>query len=418
MNGPLEKVKGHRGVYKRGGRYIAVYRDQYGKQRKVFASTIKEAEDLKAERRTDVRRGEHRSMSRQRFDQYAREWVETCPGRTKRGLSRNARDDYRDLLNRLAIPFFGSIRLAEVEPQHVKRYAKQLADHGLKPSSVKKALAPVKALFADALEDGLIRSNPAAVRVAQQEETEGTTPQDEKVKALTAEELTALLDELPEWCRPFFEFLVETGLRIGEAVEVRFADIDFGRRRLRVDRRFYRGRVGLPKGRKRRRVPLSEATAQALWTMQRDRDPDEIIFTAERGGRIDSSNLMARVLKPAAVRAGVGEWVKGERGLRAETWVGFHSFRHTCATMLFRDGWNAKQVCMFLGHTDPGFTLRTYVHLLDDDLPEPQVLATVGGNKGATGATETDRDDDGAIPLVSRESPDEPRPAEMVATHS
>ena len=116
--------------------------------------------------------------------------------------------------------------------------------------------------------------------------------------------------------------------------------------------------------------------------MQREREPDELIFTAERGGRIDTSNLMARVLKPAAVRAGLGEWVKAKRVLRTETWVGFHSFRHTCGTMLFRDGWNAKQVCMFLGHTDPGFTLRTYVHQLDDDLPEPQVLATVEGNKG------------------------------------
>jgi site-specific recombinase XerD len=142
-------------------------------------------------------------MSRQRFDEYAREWVETGPGWTKCGLSRSARDDYRDLLNRSAIPFFGSIRLADVEPQHVKRYAKHLADHGLKPSSVKKALAPMKALFADAVEDGLIRSNPAAVRVAQQEETDERSPQDEKVKALTAEELTALLEELPQWCRRF-----------------------------------------------------------------------------------------------------------------------------------------------------------------------------------------------------------------------
>ena len=123
---------------------------------------------------------------------------------------------------------------------------------------------------------------------------------------------------------------------------------------------------------------------------------------------------MARVLKPAAVRAGLGEWVKAKRGVRPETWVGFHSFQHTCGTMLFRDGWNAKQVCMFLGHTDPGFTLRTYIHLLNDDLPEPQVLASAGGNKGATGATETDRSAVDAIPLLSRETRDAPRLTEAV----
>jgi len=39
--------------------------------------------------------------------------------------------------------------------------------------------------------------------------------------------------------------------------------------------------------------------------------------------------------------------------------------------MLFRSGWNAKQVQMVLGHHSPAFTLATYVHLVPDDLPEP-----------------------------------------------
>ena len=43
--------------------------------------------------------------------------------------------------------------------------------------------------------------------------------------------------------------------------------------------------------------------------------------------------------------------------------------------MLFRRGWNAVQVQRFLGHSDPGFTQRTYVHLLDEDLPEPDFSA-------------------------------------------
>jgi integrase len=84
---------------------------------------------------------------------------------------------------------------------------------------------------------------------------------------------------------------------------------------------------------------------------------------------------MSRVLKPAAVEAGLGEWVhvNGRRD-RAETWVGFHSLRHTCATILFRHGLNAKQVQMWLGHHSPAFTLATYVHLLPDDLPDPAFL--------------------------------------------
>ena len=76
-------------------------------------------------------------------------------------------------------------------------------------------------------------------------------------------------------------------------------------------------------------------------------------------GRVEPSNLMSRFLKPAARDAGMGDW------------VGFHTFRHTCATALFRAGWNAVQVQRFLGHHKASFTVDTYVHLLDEDLPGP-----------------------------------------------
>ena len=87
--------------------------------------------------------------------------------------------------------------------------------------------------------------------------------------------------------------------------------------------------------------------------------------------------------------AGLGEWIETPMGKRAESWVGFHTFRHTCATMLFRSGWNAVHVQRFLGHHKPSFTLDTYVHLLDADLPEPPSML---GNSGATRPPETDRD--------------------------
>jgi integrase len=49
-------------------------------------------------------------------------------------------------------------------------------------------------------------------------------------------------------------------------------------------------------------------------------------------------------------------------------WVGFHTFRHTCASTLFARGKSIKQVQHWLGHADASFTLRTYVHLQDGDL--------------------------------------------------
>jgi integrase len=66
---------------------------------------------------------------------------------------------------------------------------------------------------------------------------------------------------------------------------------------------------------------------------------------------------MRRYLKPAAEEAGI-------------PWVGFHTFRHTCASLLFDEGRNIRQVQRWLGHHAPSFTLDTYVHLLDEGVGE------------------------------------------------
>jgi integrase len=174
--------------------------------------------------------------------------------------------------------------------------------------------------------------------------------------------------------------------RLTPSISVRWSDLDLGR--LTVSRQFYRGKLGKPKGRKTRTVRLSSRITQELQQLRQAAADEELVFTAERGGRLIPSNLMSRVLKPAAVKVGLGEWVVARGRRRAETWVGFHTFRHTCATQLFLRGWNAKQVSVFLGHSDPAFTLRTYIHLLPEDLPEPW-----GDNEVTTGATETDRDE-------------------------
>ena len=65
------------GVYRRGSRYVVVFRDPQGRQRKRFARTLAEARDLKAMLRADVSRGEYRAQSRVTFADYAIELSRT-----------------------------------------------------------------------------------------------------------------------------------------------------------------------------------------------------------------------------------------------------------------------------------------------------------------------------------------------------
>lgn len=392
------------GVFKRGSRYVVVYRDPSGRQRKEAVRTLAEARTVKGKRTADVKLGDYRELSRRTFAEYAPQWIASYHGRTSTGIRENTLERYRQQLGidddgqptgEGAIRFFGRMQLAAIEPRDVKRYAAELTDAGLSGGSVKNHLAPVRALLADAFEEGLIRSNPSAgVRITRPAQlVNDDNP--EHVKALTEDDLRALLDATPEGWRLFFEFLAHTGLRISEAIALRWGDIDLGQRRLRVRRRIYKGKLDVPKSKYgRRAIPLSEGLARQLWTLRGSAADEELVFSSKRGKLLNVDNVRHRVLKPAGVTAGV--WLELDRKGETTSGVGFHTFRHTCATTLFRKGLNAKQVQLWMGHHSAAFTLATYVHLLPDDLPDASFLdAVTGGNKVATRPAEIDRNEVG-----------------------
>ena len=410
------------GIYKRGGRYSFLYRDERGRKRWGSAATLAEARTAKAAAVADVARGEFRTRSTITFAEYASKWIGSYGGRTRNGIGPETLADYRKALGlddegeptgTGAVAYFASARLVDIDPSDVKAYAAHVAAQPrkrgkgkLSAGTVRLQLAPVKALFATAFEeDGLIRSNPAAIRLQVGASEDALVEDEEHVKALSGVELAALLGRLPERWQLFFAFLAEMGLRIGEAVELRWSDIDLGDGTLQVRRRFYRGRVARPKGRKTRRLRLTPEMSRALWALRKDTRAadDDLVFVSDKSRRIDESNLMSRVLKPAAVEAGFGSWVKTRDGRRAETWVGFHSFRHTCATMLIvEEGWSLEQVQVFLGHSDYATTRKYYVHLIPEDLPQRRSVMQ-GGNRVVTRPTETGRD---AVSAVAADSVD------------
>ena len=234
------------GIYRRGGRYVVTFTDPTGKRRKRSAATMAEARRLKAALATDVARGEFREASKVCFDDYCRDWVRTYQGRTGRGIRETTLEEYRKDLEADVVPYFGRTRLAEIEPRHIKALAKHIADRGVAPATVRTVMAPVRALFATAAEEGLIRSSPCAgIRLAGRRPA-ATEELPDTRRALTEEELARVIGETPEEWRLFVRFLAQTGVRIGEAIALRWADIDLGARRVKVRRRIYKGHGGRP----------------------------------------------------------------------------------------------------------------------------------------------------------------------------
>jgi integrase len=356
------------GIYKRGGSYVVIGRDLSGKQVKRFAKTLAEARVKKAELGADVARSEFRRTSRVSFAEYAASWIATYDGRTVRGIRAGTIRSYRRDLGLDedgnptgdgAVAFFGRTPLAAITAADVKRYAAECVAQGLARNTVRLRIAPVKALLATAAEEDLIRANPAAgLRLGR---TVAAAPVKE-THALSEEEIVRVLAEVPERHRLLFELLAQTGLRISEALALTKADIDFGRRRLRVERRLADGEFDTPKTRYGvRRVPLSPGLARQLWTRLAKLDDNVLVFASGTGNPLDRSKLYA-VVRAAGKRAGI-EWP-----------VGLHTFRHSCASIMFRRGIPKEAIRRFLGHHSWDFTAGTYLHLEDDDLPDGAVV--------------------------------------------
>jgi integrase len=341
--------------------YVITWRHR-GRQHKETCRSFNEAREKKALRDSV----DSKPIERTRFGDYFSRWIESYAGRTQRGFSETTRPEYRRTIENNAVPQWKSLKLSEIEPKDVRELFMAMRNEGKTKSMIKKTRASLSALFATALEDGLIASNPIrGVRIPTPLEKD-EPDEKERAKALTRAELATLLSAIPEDWHLFFEFLVHTGLRISEAAGLTWKNLELENKpRVKVREQFYRGKrkVLLKSEAGHRDIPLAPRMTARL-AAHREANysgPKEPVFPSSVGTELIRGKVAEKVLNPA-------------RGLVGMTWVSFHSFRHTCASLLFANGKNLKQIQTWLGHADPAFTLRTYIHLLEDGVGSADFL--------------------------------------------
>lgn len=400
------------GIYKRGKRYVFSYRVD-GRQRWESHRTLDAARLAKAARATDIHRGEHQEHTRITLHEYALEWVGRYQGRGRRGFRENTREEYHRQLHQYILYHFPSrLRLTDLTPSQVAQFLAWLCDEDMqgkraveqrriqrarkldvdpqtlplgdmKPlrlsdATISNTLAPLRACLASAVREGLIRTSPA--RDIDLPHRPTLNDEEQEVKALTRAQLTALLGALPDNWRLCFWLLAATGLRVSEALALQWKHLELTgpSPHVKVRRAYVRGKFGPPKSRYgKREIPIDTQLAQTLrehHQTTRLAAPEHLVFPSTAGSTMDQGNLRERTLKPAARKADV-------------PWAGFHTFRHTCATLLFAQGANAVQVQRWLGHHSPAFTLARYVHLLDNNLGQPLSIQAPSANKVQTRST-------------------------------
>jgi integrase len=351
--------------------YVAVIRVA-GRQRKRNVRTYEAARRIKCESETDRDRGELQGRTTITFLRFLDQWVERYRGQGRRGFRENTRDEYRRLIAAYARPYFsGRLKLVEVTTYDIARFLDWLADEReqgrrLADSTVANIANPLRAALATAKREGLIRHNPAQGLALPH--CEQIADEEDEVKVFTREQLSAVLAMAPDRHGPLFELLATSGLRISEAIALQrlHLQLDADKPEVCVRRAIVRERIEPPKskhGRREVRLPASLAVKlRAHLAAQADQDSTALAFPSESGGPLDPNNLRRRVLKPLVEEVNA-------------PWAGFHTFRHTFASIHLSQGTNLLQLSRALGHHSPAFTLSRYTHLLPGDEAPPLDLS-------------------------------------------
>jgi integrase len=244
---------------------------------------------------------------------FARQFLKSAAATVKPATLRS----YTWALEHHVIAAFGDIRLRELSRGHVKALARRLLAT-LSRKSAAIVLGTLHTLQEEAIDEEIISVNVAAKRGSRKSSARSVSPEpaevEERVKAFTRAELAAFLGAVLEFeprFYPLFFTLSRTGARLGERLALRWDDLDFAVRRVRVARGISCGRVETPKSRRARTIDMSlalrdvlqrhDAATKAEWLKRGLPRPEWVFVTSE--GILDRNNAAKAFARARALRA-------------------------------------------------------------------------------------------------------------------
>jgi len=348
------RANGEGSIFRRSdGRWCATVTLEDGHRKVIYTRTRQEASDKMKDAQRARELGVLVTDERQTVAQYLAEWLaETARPR----IRPSTYTSYESIVRKHIVPAIGKVPVRKLSPQQVQRLLNEKHAAGLNPKRMHSVL---RAALNQAVKFGIVPRNVATMvtppRIARYE-----------IEAFTPDQVRTLLTSLKgHRLEALYSVAVAMGLRQGEALGLRWEDVDFASGTLRVRYALQRidGRFELvePKTLKSRRTLYLPALTLGALREHRTRQLEErlafgpewartdLVFTTPLGTPIDANNL----------RHSFQRYLKGI-GLPKRR---FHDLRHSCATLLLVQGVPARVVMETLGHSQISLTLNTYSHV-------------------------------------------------------
>lgn len=252
----------------------------------------------------------------------------------------------RALRTRLYEPF-GAVKLSDLDRRDVQDLAARMMAEGRDPSTVRNALMPLRVIYREALDRGEVSVSPVVgLRLP--------ASRGRRDRVAAPAEAAKLIAALPESDRALWGALVYAGLRRGEAMALRWEDVDLSANVVRVERSYdpQAGLMVTPKSAKGvRTVPLVAVLRELLIAHRlRSGRATGLVF----GRTTDAPFSYMGVLK-----RGRRVWAKASLAP-----INMHECRHSYASFGIAAGLNVKALSTYMGHSSIQITYDRYGHLL------------------------------------------------------
>lgn len=276
-------------------------------------------------------------------------------------------------LDKILLPELGHLRVVQVGPDRIARLVRDLEGRGLAPSSIRRYLSPLGSIYKLAVRRGIVATSPLAL-LSDDERPTGGGVRDHYV--WSPEEVSRLIQAAEDLGRrraanydysPLIRLLMLTGLRVSEALALRWQDVDLLDATIHVRHSWGRqGELTAPKTEAGvRDVPIAPGLVDMLVTLKPEDAPDEAFVFSTTGRRpVSYWNFRDRGFVPAIERAGLAD--KG---------ITIHGLRSAAISLYAARGLSMLEVATIMGQADAGVTWKHYARLFDRSDVEARVRA-------------------------------------------
>lgn len=357
------------GIYQQAnGTYCARFVDRFGKRKSKRSKKLQEVRQWLADAIYINEHSDIEQATSMMVDAWFEYWIDVKRKTVRPNTVRNYTERYhRNIQN-----VIGKKLLTEVKPIHCQKIFTTMADEGYRTTTIYQTRIALYNMLEFAKENEVILSNPCKKSV----KSDMGKPSQKK-EALTIEVQRKFLEQAKgQSYENQYRFILQTGLRTGELVGLKWEDIDFENKTLKIQRSMeYRHsvdvwRIGEPKSKSGyRTIPLTDEAIRILKAQDEKNkrikvipeEWSEFVFLCRKGQPVKNSTYDTALFK-ICEKAGINKF-------------SMHVLRHTFATRCIEGGMMPKTLQKILGHSNIGITMNLYVHITEEKQKEIDMVA-------------------------------------------